>query len=708
MRSIHRAIWSLSPVLILLLLQSGCQSTGQTITLGDLLKEMTDRETLARFPDPEYTCRQFSSYNTRSENPGDYTWFANLDNNYFLRTETERGRREFVLFDAQGPGCVVRFWATFARYDGEGILRFYFDNEDTPGIEGEAMEILSGGGLAEAPLSFSVSEETDYSRRGHNLYLPIPYNGHLKITYESDGIPEARDGFNETVEPGMEMFYYQVNYRTYDPGVEMATFRMEDLEEYRRLIRETQDKLKRRDRGLDDARLETIHFSDTLETMEGKEITLDGSRAVRRILLQLNAEDLPQALRSTVLQATFDGDQTIWAPVGDFFGTGYRLKEADTWYQQVKSDGTMQVFWIMPFQKSCSMKFVNYGQQPVEIVRAEVSSSSWQWDERSMHFGSSWYQNTRINTGLEKDRDGRGEFYDIPYTELDGQGVYVGDGVTLFNCSPAWWGEGDEKIFVDGEDFPSHFGTGTEDYYGYAWCRPEPFIHPFIAQPDGSGNLDVGYTLDMRYRCLDAIPFREHLKFDMEMWHWGYTIMNLAPVTYWYIKPGGVCGIPPDLSGTREEVVLKREQIFPPVVGGNGVVEGEDLVLISYSGGGEIRIRPIPVDGKPRWTKSARVWTGVLPEDEARFEFYSREEGTCRMTVAFLSGGGSVELSLLINGDEVLKREVPGGEGMQEIQMDLKRVGLAKGSNDLVLVIHDAPENGEAALGIDYLEFTKL
>ena len=74
--------------------------------------------------------------------------------------------------------------------------------------------------------------------------------------------------------------------------------------------------------------------------------------------------------------------------------------------------------------------------------------------------------------------------------------MYVGDCLTLFNTVYAWRGEGDEKIYVDGESFPSHFGTGTEDYYGYAWCRPERFTgHPFIAQPDGSGNFDPGDIL---------------------------------------------------------------------------------------------------------------------------------------------------------------------------------------------------------------------
>jgi phage protein U len=45
-----------------------------------------------------------------------------------------------------------------------------------------------------------------------------------------------------------------------------------------------------------------------------------------------------------------------------------------------------------------------------------------------------------------------------------GRRVYVGDTLTIMNPEEQWWGEGDEKIWVDGEDFPSLFGTGTEDY----------------------------------------------------------------------------------------------------------------------------------------------------------------------------------------------------------------------------------------------------
>ena len=45
-----------------------------------------------------------------------------------------------------------------------------------------------------------------------------------------------------------------------------------------------------------------------------------------------------------------------------------------------------------------------------------------------------------------------------------------------------WWGEGDEKFFVDGEKFPSTFGTGSEDYFGYAWGDCTLFQHAYHDQ----------------------------------------------------------------------------------------------------------------------------------------------------------------------------------------------------------------------------------
>ena len=204
---------------------SNCSDKDQ-ITTGTLLMEMIDRDRLAEFPDPEYSSKQFSSYDRKSVSPDQPGWFANADRSQFVRTEINNRRREFVLFDAEGPGAIVRFWITVAMYEGNGTLRIYIDNDPKPELEGEVLKMMSGGGILEGPLAASVSEVTEYIKRGHNLYFPIPYNKHCKITYESAGVDEQPGAISG------EAFYYNINYRTYKKNVSIASFSQKDLASY--------------------------------------------------------------------------------------------------------------------------------------------------------------------------------------------------------------------------------------------------------------------------------------------------------------------------------------------------------------------------------------------------------------------------------------------------------------------------------------------
>jgi hypothetical protein len=174
-----------------------------------------------------------------------------------------------------------------------------------------------------------------------------------------------------------------------------------------------------------------------------------------------------------------------------------------------------------------------------------------------MYFGASWHEYHQIPT-----RDEEGSPYDLNFIELNGKGLYVGDQVTLFNNTHQWWGEGDEKIFVDGESFPSVFGTGTEDYYGYSFSRPEAFSHPFVAQPAGGGNVSRGVTVNSRHRSLDAIPFNASVKADMELWHWNKeTCMNYALSGFYYIMPAFSSNIEPSVVSVRRPVALTTNDI---------------------------------------------------------------------------------------------------------------------------------------------------
>lgn len=545
---------------LLLFITPGVKSQEKAVTTGSLLKEIIDRNSLSRFPDPQYTCKQFSSYDRATVAPGDKSWFANWDRSMFIRVDSLGGKKEYVMMETDEPGAIVRFWMTFSGPDsGKGILRIYFDRNPKPAIEGQAMDIISGGQIVGAPLSTSVSDLTRYNMRGHNLYMPLPYARHCKVTYESENIKDFG------AKTGGEAVYYNINYRSYKPGTRVVTFSEKELKKNQSLLASVQKQLQHREVTLPEKATTSSMKGDILpgQTLSRKIEGMDG--AIRKLTFRIKAANREQALRSTLLTIRFDGNRTVACPIGDFFGTGYQIRPLNTWYAHVDPEGMMSCYWVMPYRTDCEVSLENRGTQTVTVQTGEVTTAPYQWDDNTMYFCSAWKQFTRLETGEFKSNEGDGGPFDINYVSLQGKGVYAGDGLTLFNTVDAWWGEGDEKIYVDGESFPSHIGTGTEDYYGYAWCRPERISnHPFIAQPDGSGNFHPGYTVNLRHRSLDAIPFTRSLKFDMEMWHWVKATINFAPVTYWYIHPESLTETPSDLKEAEKPVVLRLEDMYMP------------------------------------------------------------------------------------------------------------------------------------------------
>jgi hypothetical protein len=324
------------------------------------------------------------------------------------------------------------------------------------------------------------------------------------------------------------------------------------------LIENVQKQLESKDRGVDQMNLKRTALNGSLRAGESKSYTINGMHAIRQLSMELKATKQEQALRSTVLEIAFDGEKTVWAPVGDFYGTGYMPLYSSTWYTQVEKGGCMNAYWVMPFEKECIITLHNLGDQEVIISNAFAAYNKWNWDQRSMHFGTNWRQYTHVLAGPNDDA------LDLNFALLKGKGVYVGDGIVLFNTSTKWWGEGDEKIFVDGEKFPSHIGTGTEDYYGYAWCRPEVFTdHPFIAQPLGTGSFATAVSVNTRYRGLDGIPFTKSIQMDLELWPWEKSKYNYAPVVYWYMFPGGQHLTENDTAGAKEPVATQKSDIIP-------------------------------------------------------------------------------------------------------------------------------------------------
>ena len=693
-RNMHQPL--LLPLFLGLLLYPTV-ATAQTISFASLLEEMTRYEANASLPAPAYTCRQASSYDRDANDPEDpSTWYANWDRSHFVRIEERRaGGPEYVLMDEQGPGAVVRFWGTWHGPQGaefsNGTLRVYLDGNAEPVIEGPIRDILSGGALVGAPLANFVSKTCPEGNRAHNLYLPIPYAKQCKITYQTD-VP---------VDPGArrgEALYYQINFRTYEAGTEVESFSPDVLERDAALVEKTQQQLISPPQVGD--KLVANDLAGSLASGEARELTLDGSGAIRQLELRVEADDRPQALRSTVLEIEFDGERTVWCPVGDFFGTGTGIHPFETWYTSAQEDGTLTARWVMPFARSATVRLHNLGEQPVQIARAEVRTSDWQWTDSSLHFHATWRQYSKYKTQTAN-MSGQGGPRDANYISIDGQGIFVGDTLTLFDAASAWWGEGDEKIYVDGETFPSHFGTGTEDYYGYAWCRGEFFTSPFHAQPIGSGNLGIGPTVNSRYRMLDGIPFNESLRFDMEIWSWANTTINYAPATFWYARPGAASNVDPLPESAREKVIREAEELVP-VFRVEGAIEGESL-SISRRTGGTTEVQDVAEFG---WSGNQQLWwRDAEVGDELDFEFKVAAAGRYALQANLTGAVDYAEVQLLVDGQAVSQPIDRYADNVLHDVVDLGVHDFDDGEHLLTVRIVGANEQAikRYMFGLDYL-----
>ncbi len=674
-------------------------ASGQAkVTAASLLKEMTDRATLAEFPAPAYHLMQASSYDRCSISKDQSGWFSNHDWNSFLREDMEDGRRELVMMDQEGPGAIVRFWMTFGGQDGgKGTLRVYVDNMDQPVIVGKAFDVLSGGMLSPAPLSDSVSDLSPYERRGHNLYYPILFARRCKVTYESANVFTGPD---KASKKGSEHVYYNIGFRKYDTSVKMESFSWKGLERDRTLIERTATLLAassgekwQEGKGLS-------RFEARIAPGDTHSFLIRGEKEITGLRLSVEAKDRAQALRSTVMEICFDDKSTVWCPIGDFFGTGYMDVQTHTFMTDV-ADGVFQSFWVMPFRRECRIIFHNLGEQEVRIENGAVRTIKKKWTERTLYFGANWSFHSRYLTG---DGCGHTNPRDVPYTKITGKGVHVGDAIVVYDTSTGWWGEGDEKIYVDGETFPSSFGTGTEDYFGYAWCRPEVFTgHPFIAQPAGDGDLNVGYTVNSRYRALDRIPFQKKFDFDMEIWHWNESLLNYASTSFWYVSPDGACTMPRENGHAREKVALSRSDIIDPSL--SLFLEGEDLSIKECTGG------TIRTQSKTNglWSRSSQLfWTDAAKGDELELYFHSPVAGKYRLLLWLTKAVDYGTVDIYFNGTGIARQMDLYAPILSLTMADFGEVDLKEGENSLILHFEKPGEGFQKCLlGIDRLMLTR-
>ena len=502
-----RLFCQLSAALLVLLLSYG--AIAEPVTTGSLIREMVDLARFAEYPVPAFETLQFSSYDHRSALPNEEYWYANSDGfgnepvPNFAKTLTGPGPDgvgEYLICDVEGPGAIVRVWTAAIR----GDIRVYLDGSGTPVYDGPADIFLRTPWdyYSESAPVKDLLPGSFYQRNA--AYCPMPFARRCRIVWTGKK---------------NEIHFYQIQVRLYEKSTQVITFTPADLTTWESDIRRTARIMIDPDREWEYRSSESPQqFTVTVPSGKAEEaITLPGPCLVERLTLTVDAADRDAALRQTVMHIFCDKSPwgQVQSPVGDFFGAAPGVNPYVSLPFTVSEDGEMTSRYVMPCAENMRIMFENFGDREV-TVSGEVLTGPYVWDkDRSQYFRARW----RITHDLTGPV---GYIHDLPYLMANGRGVYVGSVAYVMNINEIpwpggnWWGEGDEKIFVDDDTVPSTFGTGSEDYYNYAWSSPDIFMYPYCGQPRNDGPANRCFVTNYRWHVLDPLPFKDRIAFYME------------------------------------------------------------------------------------------------------------------------------------------------------------------------------------------------
>jgi len=155
--------------------------------------------------------------------------------------------------------------------------------------------------------------------------------------------------------------------------------------------------------------------------------------------------------------------------------------------------------------------------------------------------------------------------------ETEGRGHYIGCNLSVAHFQGTWWGEGDDMIFVDEEDWPpSLHGTGSEDYFGHAWGM-QTNAYPM----NGSAlheSIMPGYQVSYRFHLVDPVRFARSIRVTMEHGHANHLADDWASTAYWYqTLPTKAFGILP----MEARLPIRSTALASPFGGSAGSVSGE-------------------------------------------------------------------------------------------------------------------------------------
>ncbi len=214
-----------------------------------------------------------------------------------------------------------------------------------------------------------------------------------------------------------------------------------------------------------------------------------------------------------LLRMSWDNSKrpAVEAPVGDFFANCFGQRSDVISLPVIVEDAdSYNCYWQMPFRKSARIEIVNESDKPLSLLYYNID-----WvKKRSLprdtpYFYAQYRQEYPVRHGQ-----------DYVVLETRGKGHYVGTVLAVRTRSPSWFGEGDEKVYIDGEAKASIWGTGTEDYFLSAWGLKKTSTPYFGVPYFDQWGIVGGHTSAYRWHIHDPFVFNTGIKVTFEHFGW--------------------------------------------------------------------------------------------------------------------------------------------------------------------------------------------
>jgi len=237
-----------------------------------------------------------------------------------------------------------------------------------------------------------------------------------------------------------------------------------------------------------------------------------------------------------------DQEQTaVECPLGDFFACGWgKFAPVNSLAVCVNPGSAFNCYWPMPFRKRCRITVENIDEQAMRLYY-QVNYALGDVPEDAAYFHAQFRRNNPLP-------------YGEVHTLLDGvsgQGHYAGTYMAWGVNNNGWWGEGEIKFFLDGDEYPTICGTGTEDYfcgsYNFENQQTKQYQEfstayagmPQVIRPNGVYDSQTRFGL-YRWHLTDPIRFEKDLKVTIQAlgWRSGGRYLplqdDISSVSYWY------------------------------------------------------------------------------------------------------------------------------------------------------------------------------